>query len=76
MRWTPSRIDIARDVLSKYPFGSLDAVLARLSEIFGHKVAAADLGGAFERAGLSSPETYMADAPRKHCRTCRCRVKK
>jgi hypothetical protein len=76
MRWSPVRLKTARDMLQEYPFGSLDAVLVRLSCVFGTDVTAVDLGKAFERAGLSSPENYMADSTRSHCRTCRCRMRK
>lgn len=75
-RLGPARLRVARETLSRYPFGSLDIVLATLSETFGFKVTAEALGKAFEKAGWSSPEKYMADSPSSHCSTCTCRRKK
>jgi hypothetical protein len=75
-RFTPARLRIAMVMLAEYPFGSYDIALARLSETFGFDVTGPALGKAFEQAGLSSPENYMADSTRSHCRTCRCRMRK
>ena len=69
----PARLRAARTLLSSYPYGSFDIVLAALSELYGFKVTAVELGSAFQRAGLSSPDHYMAGAPSKHCETCKCR---
>lgn len=74
MRFTPRRIAAARNILGQYPFGSLDIAIARMRELFGGQVTTEELGRAFERAGLSSPENYMVDADRRHCQTCRCKV--
>lgn len=73
-RLGPARLRAARELLARYPFGSYDIVLATLTETFGFKVTAEVLGTAFERAGLSSPDHYMAGAPGKHCESCTCPV--
>lgn len=72
----PARLRAARSLLAQYPFGSYDVVLATLSEQFGFPVDGVKLGQVFERAGWSTPESYMSGAPRAHCPTCRCRKRK